>query len=312
MTGVEGSKSFSVVVPIYNSEASINELYTRLEKTFAILRMSFEVIFVNDNSKDSSLEILKELHLTQRNVIVVDLMRNYGQEHALMCGFNHCSGKYVITLDDDLQHPPEEIPKLFNKLLEGYDVVIGAFPVKKDKFYKNLGSTLVRKMNCWIFKVQDTLSFSNFRILRKEVVDQVKSVRSQYPYISGIVLSFTRNIANIDVIHEKRKYGKSGYNFFRLFEQACNLFVNYSSLPLKIFSYLGLFISILSFGFSIYFILRQLYMGKAPAGWTSIIVLISFSNTFIFLLFFITGIYISRILREISDYKPYIEKSVLK
>lgn len=306
---------FSIVVPVYNSEKSLKELHKRLSETFNQMNKTFEIIFINDDSKDKSLKILKEIYKQNNNdnIVIIDLFRNYGQQNALMCGFNYCSGRYIITIDDDLQHSPEDIPVLYNKILEGFDVVIGNYKSKKHSLYKNLGSLLIRKLNKIIFNISNkNLKFSSFRIIKKDVVDQIKSERTIFPYISGMIVSTTNNITNVEVHHEKRIYSKSSYNLKMMIKLAFNLLINYSSIPLKIIGYFGLLISFLSMIFGLVIMLKKLLEGKAPPGWTTLIVLVSFYNSIIFIIFFFIGEYISRILKEVSYKKQYFIREILK
>ena len=175
---------FSVVVPVYNSQESLNELFGRLSKVFSQMDKSFEVIFVNDASPDNSISVLKQIANTSNNVTVIDLFNNAGQQNALMCGFNYCKGEYIITIDDDLQNPPEEIPNLFDKLLKGYDAVFGYYEKKNHKKYKNVGSLMIRKLNHYIFNLKGNLKFSSFRIIKREVINEIKDIRTPFPYIS--------------------------------------------------------------------------------------------------------------------------------
>ena len=301
---------FSVVVPVYNSEKTLLELNSRLFKTMEKMERSFEIIYVNDASRDGSWLVLKKIKPEFDNVIIVNLYKNYGQHNALMCGFNKCSGEYIITIDDDLQNPPEEIPVLYDKIEEGYDVVFGAYKHKKDVFYKNLGSYAVRKINHTIFHISKEIKISSFRMIRREVIAQIKRIKTPFPYVSGMILTVSNNVGNAVVNHEKRVYGSSNYNLKKLIHLSFNLFINYSSIPLKIIGYLGLIVSFLSFFTGAFFMGRQLWQGRAPEGWTSLIVLLSFYNTIILVIFFILGEYISRILREISHEKQYYVKEV--
>lgn len=305
-------KDFSIVVPVYNSVKSLRELYERVNSVFIKMSRTFEIIFVNDCSKDDSLSILKEIHDQHENVTVIDLYANFGQQNALMCGFNYCNGNFVITLDDDLQNPPEEIPKLVEKLNEGYDAVFGSYNNKQDKFYKNLGSVMIRMLNHRIFNVKNNLRFSSFRIIKKEVIDQIKDIKTKFPYISGMILGTTRNIANVTLLHEKRKYGKSNYTVKKLLNISFNLLINYSTIPLRFFGYIGLIVSFMSFSIGSIFIIRKILSGGAPTGWTSLVVLISFYNTLILIIFFVIGEYISRILKESSNAKQYSIRSIWK
>ena len=154
--------TISILVPVYNSEQSLLILADRLEKVFAQEQTSYEIVFVNDNSKDESFFVLKEIKKKYPNcTTIIDLQRNFGQQNALMCGFQYCRGNVIITIDDDLQNPPEEIPKLLQKLAEGYDAVFGTYEKKKDKIYKNLGSFFIRKLNQKIFNIRGNLKFSS-------------------------------------------------------------------------------------------------------------------------------------------------------
>ena len=302
---------FSVVVPVYNSQDSLEELANRINTVFNKMNFDYELIFVNDSSNDGSLKKLKEIKSKLMNKItIVDLIRNYGQQNAIMCGFQYCKGKYIITLDDDLQNPPEEITKLYAKLLEGYDVIYGCYEKKKDKFYKNMGSHFFRKLNHKIFNLKKDIKFSSFRIMRKEIVNEIKKDKTVFPYISGMIVSLTDNIENTIILHEKRKYGKSNYNLSKLLELSYNLLINYSSIPLKLVGYFGLVSSFLSFVIAMFFVIKKMLNGQAPAGWTSIIVIISFNNSILLMFLFFIGEYLSRILKEVSNRDAYSIREV--
>ncbi len=305
-------KEYSVVVPVYNSAECLRELYDRLKSVFRQMDKTFEVIFVNDCSIDHSLSVLQELHSKNDNVIVVDLHINSSQQNALMCGFQYCQGQHIITMDDDLQNLPEEIPKLIDKLSEGYDAVIGTYTDKKDRFYKNWGSVLFRKLNHRIFNVDNNLKFSSFRIIKGEIIDEIKNNKTTYPYVSGMLLEVTRNITNVILKHEKRKYGKSNYTFRKLIKISLNLLINHSTMPLRFFSYIGLIVSFLSLCLGMGYMMNQIISGQAPPGWTSLVVLLSFYNSLILIIFFILGIYISRLLKESTNPKQYSIRKVLK
>ncbi len=303
---VTKSCEFSVVVPVYNSEKTLKKLYERLAAVFDAMDKSFEVIFVNDFSRDQSYPILRELHKEfPATTVIIDLLRNYGQHNALMCGFGHCNGNFIITIDDDLQNPPEEIPKLYQKINEGFDVVFGVPVEKKHKAYKNLGSLFVRRLNHRIFNLKGGIKFSSFRMIRKEIIDEIKLVKSPYPYISGMLLTITRAIANQDVIHEEREFGRSNYNIRKLIKLALNLLINYSSLPLRFIGIIGFSISILSLLIGVIYIIKQYFVGKAPEGWTTIVVLVSFYNAVLLAFFSVLGEYISRLLKESSRTSQY-------
>ncbi len=300
------SPEYSVVVPVYNSEASLGELCQRISKVFSEIEESYEIILVDDSSADNSWQIMKGLKKNDKNIKIIQLMRNFGQHNAIICGFYHVTGKYVITMDDDLQNPPEEMPKLINKIKEGYDVVIGAQEVKKDSIFKSLGSFFIRYLNTKIFNKPKDLKLSSFRIMTRAVVDEIKILKTPYPYISGMMLSLTRNLTNVTVKHDKRKYGSSTYNITKLIKLAFNLIINYSSLPLKFMTFIGIIVSAGSFCIGLYFILKKLIVGIPVPGWTSVVFLLSFFNGLLLIILSIMGEYLARIINEVSNKQQFV------
>ena len=300
------SNTVSVVVPVYNSRDSLEELCLRIDRTFAALGRDYEIILVDDSSKDDSWKVLKRLQAEHEGKVkIIQLMRNFGQHNALMCGFHYASGNYVITMDDDLQNPPEEIPRLIKKMEEGYDCVIGALETKQDSLMKKIGSRIIRYLNSSIFDKPKDLKLSTFRIMTKPVVDEIKGMKTPYPYISGMLLSVTRNIANVTVRHEKRKYGQSTYTFKKLIVLAFNLIINYTSLPLRALALFGIIISICSFCMGLYFIIKKLMVNSIVPGWTSVVVLVSFFNGVLLAILSIMGEYFARIIGEVSNRQQY-------
>jgi glycosyltransferase involved in cell wall biosynthesis len=296
----------SVVVPVYNSQDSLEELCSRIDRTFAGLDFNYEIILVDDSSKDDSWKVLKQLREEYGGrVKIVQLMRNFGQHNALMCGFHYASGEYVVTMDDDLQNPPEEIPKLIDKIQEGYDCVIGALETKQDSSIKKLGSQMIRYLNTRIFDKPKDLKLSTFRIATKAVTDEIKRMKTPYPYISGMLLSVTRNIANVTVRHDQRKYGQSTYTFKKLIVLAFNLIINYTALPLRALALFGIVISICSFCMGVYFIAKKLLVESIVPGWTSVVVLLSFFNGILLAILSIMGEYFARIIGEVSNRQQY-------
>jgi glycosyltransferase involved in cell wall biosynthesis len=309
---MEGNPFFSVVIPVFNSHESLVELHRRLSDTFRAMDKSYELIFVNDGSQDGSLAVLRELEKKDQGIMVIDLSRNFGQQNALLCGFNYCSGEYVITIDDDLQNPPEEIPKLFQKILEGNDAVIASYRRKKDKIYKNLGSRLIRKLTQKIFNLRNDFRFSSFRIMRRKIVAELRLLNTPYPYISGMILNITRQVANVEVEHEKRRFGRSNYTFSKLFKLAFNLLINYSTYPLQIISFGGIVISVAAFFIGVFVLIRKLMAESVRSGWTSTVMLISFFASIFFLIAFIFGEYLKRILAAVENNKQYSVKAVYR
>lgn len=292
----------SIIIPCYNSQHSLEELIERIVKTFSGRKEKYEIIAVNDCSKDNTIHILKELHKKHGQLIVIDLMFNVGQFRALMCGMSHAKGELIITMDDDLQHPPEEIPKLIKAINkdEEIDAIFGK-PIKKlHKKYRNFGSKFIDWINTKIFKKPKDLTMSAFRILRRNVVDTILCHQTMHPVIGPLILKSTSRIKNIKVDHDERKYGKSNYNIIRLLKTTVDNILNFSSLPLKFISTLGL----ISFGISclliLFYIMRYVLGGIGVAGWTTNVVLINFYGGLILFSIGIVGEYLIRIIYEVQ------------
>jgi glycosyltransferase involved in cell wall biosynthesis len=206
----------SVVVPVFNSEGSVRELVERTLRVFEGLSLPVEIILVNDVSADGSWEVLESLATEHFNVRAIDLLKNYGQHSAILCGLRHTSGEYVILLDDDLQNPPDEIPKLLEKASEGHDLVFGQFQKKRHAMYRRWGSFIIGLINRHIFHQPKHLVVTNFPILHRSVVDRVCSYRSIQPYIPGLSLMYATKPGNVLVEHHERSIGSSNYNLVRI------------------------------------------------------------------------------------------------
>lgn len=297
---------YSIVIPVYNSEKSLEKLCLRIADVFKTLNENYEIILVDDSSVDNSWQIMKALREKNSNIKLIQLMKNFGQHNAILCGFHHVSGDYVITMDDDLQNPPEEIPKLINEIKKGYDAVIGALDEKKDTLFKNTGSLFIRYLMTKIFNKPKELKLSSFRIMTRALTDNIKIFKTPYPFIGGMLLSLTRNIGNVEVKHEKRRYGRSTYNFGKLLKLALNLILNYTSLPLRLLGSIGLLISIFSFCLGLFFILKKIMLQNILPGWTTLVVLLSFFNGILLAILSIMGEYLTRIISEVSQHQQFI------
>ena len=225
-------KRISVVIPVYNAADSLRELYQRLASTLQKITDDFEVIMVDDNSQDESYQQILRLHKKDNRIKGIKLAKNFGQQNALICGFNYTTGDYVVTIDDDLQHSPEDIIKLYNTIIEGYEVVY-AIPVnRKHRFYRRIGSKLTDLLLSWITSKGREIKVSSFRIMTGELVEKITDHQTAFVYISAIILQYTNNINNIFVSHNNRKYGSSNYNFIKSVRLFLKLFIYYSDLSL--------------------------------------------------------------------------------
>ncbi len=296
--------TYSVVIPVYNSATTLEKLSERLQTIFKTISEDFEIIFVDDGSQDESWQKLKTLRSENSKIRIIQLMRNFGQHNALMCGFRFVTGAYVITLDDDLQNPPEEIPKLINKIGEGYDIVYGKYISKKHSRFRNLGSSLIQLVYKKVFGVHNHLTA--FRIIRRQLIKSILKYERSYVFIDGLLAWNTKKIGFISVLHNAREDGKSGYGTKKLLTLSLNMITNFSIVPLQISSILGLLFAVLGFMMSGYFLLKKIIYDIPVAGYTSLIIAITIFAGIQLLTLGLIGEYIGRIHLNINK-KPQYE-----
>ncbi len=302
---------YSAVIPVYNSQDSVGEVITRCLQVFDRAGLDGEVVAVNDGSTDGSWEAVRRIAAEHPAVVAVDLLRNYGQHNALVCGFAHASGDYVITLDDDLQNPPEEMIHLIRKIHEGYDLVFGRFAQKQHATHRRLGSRVVTWINRRVFDQPRDLTISNFRILTRDVVQRICAFRTGYPYVPGLAMMHSGRRASVDVRHEPRKIGTSGYGFVKITELVMRILFNYSSYPLRVVTVFGAFVAVASMAVGVWFGIRALMgVGDVP-GWASIVVLLTFLNGVTVLMLSMIGEYLVRLLRQTSTTQNYHVRDVV-
>jgi polyisoprenyl-phosphate glycosyltransferase len=196
---------YSIVIPVYNSELIVEKTVERTIQAFNDFGLSCEILLINDGSTDNSWKILEQLANTHPQVISIDLLKNYGQHTAVFCGIKRSKGDFIITMDDDLQNPPEEIIKLIKKIHKKYDLVFGKFPSKKHASYRKLGTIIINYLNEKIFDKPKDITLTNFRIFTKEVAQRVASYNTFYPYIPGLLLMFSSTIGNVETEHHQEK-----------------------------------------------------------------------------------------------------------
>jgi len=233
------SLDISVVVPVYRSQATLNELYNRLVATLDAKNLSFEIILVEDCGGDESWLRVSELATKDHRVLGIQLSRNFGQHAATICGLSNSLGKWVATLDDDLEQPPEYLSALYDKALEGYDLVYGIYPERTHKAWRNISSNLAR----WLFnKAIPSLNqeYTSFRVVRGDVARSLTQFDSPFPFVDGYLSWLTNRYSIIEVPHGERGGGKSNYTFKKLWTHTINIFVTFSDLPLRFASWIGL------------------------------------------------------------------------
>ena len=306
---MENKIEYSVVVPVYNSENTLDELCERIRTIFKSITENYEVILVDDCSIDGSWEKMKNLREKDKRVKIIHLLRNFGQANATMCGFNYCNGNYAITMDDDLQHPPGEVPKLIKKINEGFLVVFGRYKEKKHSRFENFLSKKFQILMHRILKIPKGIYISSFAIYKSEVIKNAIQIKSSYPFLPALISRSTpvNKIANVEVIHKERKVGKSNYNLFKMFKLSLNLLINYSSLPLLLVGTFGFIVSILGISYGTAIIIRNIIDPTyGLMGWNSLMVAITFLGGAILMGMGVIGEYLRRILAEISYEKQYV------
>lgn len=308
------SVEFSVVIPVYNSERTLEPLVKRIGEVFRSLGRSYEIVLTDDGSRDSSWKVIERLHASGEPIRAFRLMKNHGQHYALKCGLDHCRGSYAITMDDDLQHPPEEIPKLIQAVESDpeVDVVIGKYAKKKHSFLRNLGTRVHETLQCIIFKKDPKLALSSFRIINRPVLNEIRKIRHSRPWVGLMILSITTRIKNITVRHRKRQRGSSGYSFPRMIGITLSNIINYSALPLRMVSYIGIFSAILSLLLAVIYLVKYVTGSVRVSGFTTIVLLLLFTSGVIMFCFGLVGEYLSRIVSQQLMHAQYTIRTTLQ
>ena len=302
----EKSIFLSIIIPVYNSADIIDDTVIQIIDEFKKNNYTGEIILVNDGSRDNSWVKIEKLARQYAEVTSINLLKNFGQHSAQYCALNYTKGSYVITMDDDLQNPPDQIPILVDKALEGYDLVIAKFTSKQHANYRKLGTRIVNYFIQKIFSKPKDLHMTNFRIFSHKVVDRLLKYKTNYPYIPGLLLIHSSSMVNVLTHHDQRKMGKSNYSTSKIVKLISRLLINYSSYPLKMLTFLGLFLALFSFLFGFRILIQALSNDDILPGWASIMVMMSFLNGISILMMGVLGIYISRTMEQISKPEAYI------
>lgn len=302
MTTLPTSNSkISVVIPVYKSSASLEILVTRLHNVFAQMNREYEVILIDDCSPDRSWDVLKQLKKERGNRLkIAKLLMNSGQHNAILCGLHLSTGAIAITMDDDLQNPPEEIPKLVDAIERGFDLAIGAYDSKKHSAIRQSSGKVIDWILRKIFGLPRNFQLTSFRATTRVVVDNVCQMGGVFPYITAMMLSNASRYTNVAVRHESRPFGKSNYNLKRSWHLAANLIFSYSPYPLYFVATLCLLAFLCAVVFGVAIVYEVLTYGSSVPGWASTVVIVSFFNAFTLLCLVIFGIYLSRISQQLT------------
>jgi undecaprenyl-phosphate 4-deoxy-4-formamido-L-arabinose transferase len=261
-------ESLSVVIPVYNSQSTLKPLCTQLEPVLTAVGVPYEIILVNDGSRDGSWEIIKELAEQWPNVCGIDLTRNYGQHNALLCGIRAAQHDVIVTMDDDLQHPPSEVPLLLNKLAEGYDVVYGVPEREQHGWWRDGSSILTKLALRHIMGAATARQVGAFRAFRTCLRDAFAAYRSPSISIDVLLSWATTRFAAVRVRHEPRRVGQSNYTLRKLLVHALNMTTGFSTLPLRIATLVGLATMIFGMAVLTFVVGRYLLRGSTIAGFS--------------------------------------------
>lgn len=283
----------SIVVPVYKSQDCIEALVNRVEECLS--EFEFELILVNDGSPDKSWVKIKKAGESRKWLKGINLRKNAGQDNAIMAGFSKANGEYIIVMDDDLQHDPDDIPKLVQELENtDTDICFAKFKKKYHKFWKNLGSWFNGKMAEIIIDKPPHIYLSPFKVIRKEIIDEIIRYTGPFPYVDGILFSITQNVSQIEVEHHERHKGTSNYNLAKSMSVWLKLMTCFSVFPLRIATYLGILSSISGFLLALYYLVEYFVIHNTVEGWTSLVIITLVLSGIILLALGAIGEYVGR------------------
>ncbi len=302
----------SVIIPVYNEEENLGELGERLVRVLSAMDRPFEIIFVDDGSTDRSWDLLTRLHQQHPQVIRgLQFHRNFGQHRAIFAGFRAARGRVMVTLDADLQNPPEEIPRLVAKIEEGYDTVGGWRENRQDSIFRKFPSFLVNRIMSRVTGVKLRDYGCMLRAYRREVVDSINQCHESSSFIPALANLFAHRVAEIPVGHAERGRGKSKYSLIKLLRLNVDFMTGFSNLPIHLVGLLGISIALLGLIFGVFLFLRRLFVGPEVEG-----VFTLFAILFVFvglntLGLAIIGEYVGRMYREVRQRPRYVVRQEL-
>jgi dolichol-phosphate mannosyltransferase/undecaprenyl-phosphate 4-deoxy-4-formamido-L-arabinose transferase len=300
-----GAVEYSVVVPVYNSSESLVELVAQLRDFFEReARASFEIILVDDASPDTATwETMSRLHGEDGRVKAIQLMRNFGQQAATLCGFGHARGRWVVTMDDDLQHIPAELGKLI--AARDHDVVMAQFEGRKHGPLKVFYSNVKQWFDHRVLGKPRDLHLSSYRLLKREIVDNILRIDTVHPFIGSMIFMVTQDVKGVAVRHQERVHGTSGYSFARMLRLFLSLLINNSTFLLNVVGVLGLVMAVFSVGVAVVVVAKKMIYDTPIMGWTSLMAMVSFLGGMSLAAISIIGQYLIRIIHEVQGRPAY-------
>lgn len=295
----------SVVIPVFNAEKTLPTLVERLESVLGTLGGEFEVVLVEDGGVDRSWEVIQGLAQTRPWLRGLRLMRNYGQHNALLCGLREARFPTTVTMDDDLQHTPEEIPKLLAKLAEGYDVVYGVSVKAQHGLWRNFASWSTKLVLQNVMGAETARQVGPFRALRTDLRKAFTAFAGPHPNLDVMLTWASRRFATVEVVQQPRQVGRSNYNLVRLITHALNMVTGFSAIPLRIATLVGFFFALCGLALLAYVLVRYFSEGMVIPGFTFLASMLAiFSGVQLFALGII-GEYLARIHYRTMDKPSY-------
>lgn len=299
----------SIIIPVFNSESSIKQL---VEQLILILgEKCFQIILVNDHSKDKSEQICLDLSNTYNCVDFIGLRKNFGEHNAVMCGFHFVKGDYAVIIDDDFQNPPSEILKLVNCAISGnYDVVFSKYKTKKHPLWRNIMSKINNRIASMLLNKPKDLYLSSFKVIKSELLEEIIKYKGPFPYIDGLILRISNSFGTVEVEHHVRKDGVTNYTFKKLFSLYMNMFINFSVKPLRFFTISGLILFFLGFLLSIDIVYEKIFLQNAPQGWTLLTMIVLVISGFQSLFLGIIAEYLGKLFLDHNGTPQYVIKTM--
>lgn len=304
----------SVIIPCYNEQETVNRFYKEIKRvTDDILDYSFEFIYVNDGSKDQTASLVKELHVKDERVCLVDFSRNFGKEAAMLAGMELAQGDAIVIMDVDLQDPPELVPKMIKLYEEGYENIYtrrrnreGEPPIRS--FFANLFYKLINQMS----DVEIINGARDYRLLSRRAVDELIKLKEKNRFSKGLFQWVGYDSICLEFDHVERVAGETKWSFMKLVDYAIEGIMDFSNAPLRFATYTGIVIAVISFLYLIYILIETMINGSTTAGWPSLVCIILFLGGIQLIFLGVIGEYIGRIYNEVKERPIYIVKEVVK
>lgn len=306
-------EKISFVIPCYNSAHTIGTVVQEIQAVMAgpLCAYEYEIVLVNDGSPDGiTYDAILEIVHKEKYIKGINLARNFGQPSAVMAALNNTTGDYVVCGDDDGQTPFTDLPKLFAKIQEGYDLVEARFQMReKRSLFRRFGTWMNEAMATWLIAKPSNLTLTTFWVTKRFVVNEMIAYPNPYPYLGGLMLRATQNACNVDVVHRERLKGGSGYTFRKLISLWLNGFTSFSIEPLRVMSVVGLLISICGFLYGAFIVYHKICTPNMLVGYSSIMATLLFLFGLLFLFMGLLGEYVGRIYISLNKAPQYVIKN---